>query len=1129
MQTWAKRGFQAALVTGGLLVIGAGVANASEAGTSVNPLGVPTPNLADVNVKVPVHIDQNTIGTALGGVSTPAVDQTINTRDLTKSLQAHPLSSQNKNIAVDPGQNISRGNTIPVDVCIPIDISGNAIAATGNASSVSHSTMDCSAQSPTVTDGRKGSIAGNEVAVDLTAPVQITNNAIAALGNAEAEGSSTVVSHVGTTPIITSGEKGTLTGNVVNVAGAIPVQAAVNAIAVGGNAESRGSAHADTAAGSVIRTDGKSSTLGGNVVAVPVGLPVEANGNGIAFVGNGDAASKSGADVLAGDNTELGWIHTNGDPATGAGNIVQAPIATKVLLAGNAIAGAGNTIAKGLTENNVEAGGTSHTDGTKSTISGNLVDPEVALPVEVFGNGVTAIGTAAGSDINKVTMMAGGDTYTVGDKSTLGGNDAVAPIAGAADVFGSGASLLGNASGTASNDSKVNDGGYNGTLGNDAVGGGNIAFVPVALPAEVFGAGGSLGGNADGLAKEVKDVEAGHIANTNDDRGTVSSNIAAVPVSAPVQVFGDAVGWVANVSGTANSDTTSTAGNATHANGAKGSASGNIAQVPVSLPTQLFGDTANLVGNGDAIAKGVTTSVAGGGATTDGHGGAITGNVADVPVAGAIQGTGLSAAAGAVDNALASNMTSSTAGGADKTTGEFGSVAGNLAQVPAAPVVQVFGDAVSAAGIATAKDDTKVWDTAGKDAETSGVGGGISGNVARVPAAATAAVFGDSVTAGGLAASLTKGYIDPSAGGDTTTSGALGSVSGNVANVPGAVNAAVNGDAVGAAGNAASDATAWTGNFAGGVTKTDGHFSAVSGNIAQVPYVADAQVLADSVAAAGQAGSKSALTQISTAGGDSATSGLAGSLAGDVVSVPAAVNAEVVHDAVGGAGNAFQAGNNKTADLAGGDIFTNGLSGSGAGDIVQVPVAGVAQVFGDAASVVGITGTGGTNLTDVATAGRHATAGASNTLSGVNGNVPAGVVAQIVNVPLRVLGQAVTHENNLTSVTTSNEHALVDLPVSGQGLMGARELPSMGGLSILDQLVHVGELAKLPGGAQERDLPGANLLNGIKLPGVPAAAPKQERDLPSLSGVLPGAPEGAQLLQLPKTDGIKVIPHVAGM
>lgn len=61
MQTWAKRGLQTALVTGGLLMLGTGIASADE---NVNPDTPASP--LDLNATVPLDAANNAIGTPSG-------------------------------------------------------------------------------------------------------------------------------------------------------------------------------------------------------------------------------------------------------------------------------------------------------------------------------------------------------------------------------------------------------------------------------------------------------------------------------------------------------------------------------------------------------------------------------------------------------------------------------------------------------------------------------------------------------------------------------------------------------------------------------------------------------------------------------------------------------------------------------------------------------------------------------------------------------------------------------------------------------------------------------------------------------------------------------------------------------
>src|SRR5690606_40934362 len=70
MQNWAKRGLQTALVTGGLLMLGTGIASAEE---NVNPDKPASP--LDVSLTVPVKVGNNAVGTPFGQKHLPEIDK----------------------------------------------------------------------------------------------------------------------------------------------------------------------------------------------------------------------------------------------------------------------------------------------------------------------------------------------------------------------------------------------------------------------------------------------------------------------------------------------------------------------------------------------------------------------------------------------------------------------------------------------------------------------------------------------------------------------------------------------------------------------------------------------------------------------------------------------------------------------------------------------------------------------------------------------------------------------------------------------------------------------------------------------------------------------------------------------
>src|SRR5947209_16867421 len=131
MHTWVRRGLQTALVTGGLLMLGTGIASASE---NVNP---DTPaNPIDASVGVPLNINQNSIGTPAGPVDAPPVQQNLGTDEVTGPVtdQAAPLTGRaapavgqagvtTQDLGLPTGD-VLRGNKVVVNGIIPIDICG---------------------------------------------------------------------------------------------------------------------------------------------------------------------------------------------------------------------------------------------------------------------------------------------------------------------------------------------------------------------------------------------------------------------------------------------------------------------------------------------------------------------------------------------------------------------------------------------------------------------------------------------------------------------------------------------------------------------------------------------------------------------------------------------------------------------------------------------------------------------------------------------------------------------------------------------------------------------------------------------------------------------------------------------
>jgi hypothetical protein len=829
MQTWAKRGFQTALVTGGLLMLGTGIASADE---NVNP-DTPAGPL-DVNASIPLDISKNAVGTLGKQVNLPEVHKEISTKPATDELNralapvsrteafknaAPAISAANgattkvTGAASQVGQSLSHaadkradgvsepsvqstgdpfmGNKVVGNLALPIQITGNAVGVLGNAAVDSHETQPYLHNTDVSTSGAGGGFAGNVVNLDWALPVQISGNALGLVGSGKTSGSATQ-SAATTGDVQTDGTNGGLAGNVVSPQGATPVQVSGNALGwFLGHAETNFDGNNDATSGGWIVTEGSKGAGTGNVGALPVALPVKASNNAVSWGGDADTDGSSTSGATAGDTTPgihgiPSYIQTHGDDAFLGGNIVQPQGAVPATVVGNAAAWIGNSAAGSDVERaaniigtDATAGGFSSTAGRNAAGSGNIVDAPVAVPAEVFCVGGTWIGNAhaAGCE-NDVEATSGGGTYTNGNGSFLGGNSVHAQPAGTAEVFGVGGSWIGNASGSATENKKVTAGGYNGSQGNESTGSGNVAQVPAALPVEVLGVGGSWIGQGRGTAEECKDITAGGGGSTQDDHGAGSANLIAAPVSAPVQAFGIGGAWIGQGHGAAATDTTSTAGGDLNANGKEGFLAGNLGDVPVSLPAQAHGIGASWIGNGFGQSDNLTDSTAGGDATATGEGGSIAGNIVQVPTGGAASVFGLGAVWGGVAHGDAVNDVASSAGGDSTTNGNGGSIAGDVVSAQLMPVAQVFGDAASLVGVARGTGINSTETNSGGDITTSGVGGALSGDIFDAPVAAVAQVFGVAASLGGVAHAVADNTTVGTVGGTDTTAGPEQALSG---------------------------------------------------------------------------------------------------------------------------------------------------------------------------------------------------------------------------------------------------------------------------------------------------------------------------------------------------------------
>ncbi|MGM1059766.1 beta strand repeat-containing protein, partial [Saccharothrix sp. Mg75] len=764
-------------------MLGTGIASAQE---NVNPDAPPNP--LDAKVRVPVDVDHNNLGTPVGNRDLPTVHREIGTpsvsgtpagriaapaNPLLRAVQERVQDVQERVQGVETA-GITRGNTADADVVVPVGVCGNAVAAGGDAYTEGDCAKSVDSTGDIRTDGSYGAFSGNVASLAAAVSPQVSGNAVAGLANAETR-STTAQDATAGGDVTTSGRHGSLSGNVAAAQAAAPVQVTNNAFAAGGNSHSRSAASNDAAAPGVLRTSGDRGTAGGNVLGAPLAPVVAVSGNGVGAAGNADAQAENSASAKAGDTeVEQGyekWSTTSGNDGTLAGNVVQPSLAGPVSGANNAFAGVGNSDVTSSSANRSEAGGNSVSSAQDGVLSGNFADVPIALPTSGAGNSLAGVGNSSSRHANDAEATAGGDTYTDGDRSVLSANSANLPPAGAVDLCGNSLAGGGIAGSECDNEVTADAGGRNGSTGNDAVGSGNIGQVPIGAPAEAFGNGVGAAGSSAGNSSERKTIRSGAVADSHDDNGTVSSNVISAPTAAGGQVFGNSGGAVANPTSRTDSDTEIDLGNPPKANGKHGSASGNIVHVPTSNPAQVFGDSVVGVGNGSSDTTNKLDSRSGGTAVTTGDEGSLSGNVLSVPEASSPQVFGSAIGAGSNVDSESRNEFGSFSGGDVYTSGDDASLSGNgVGAQPTVPL-QVFGDAASVAGNGRSDVDSGSDLAAGGRHLTSAEDSSWSGNLLTAPLGAEPAVHGDSVSALGIAKTTTDSVVESRSGGTTDTSG----------------------------------------------------------------------------------------------------------------------------------------------------------------------------------------------------------------------------------------------------------------------------------------------------------------------------------------------------------------------
>ncbi|MEV1166976.1 chaplin family protein [Nonomuraea sp. NPDC049784] len=467
---------------------------------------------------------------------------------------------------------VGGGNQVDLPISLPIDISGNSIAAVGSshASSQGGATVVNRGGISNKTSGNGSVLGGNQITAPISAPINACGNAVSLIGKSDAgcKGGATVRNQGkgGAGGNRTSGDGSVLGGNQITAPISAPLNVCGNAVAIFGEATAGckgGSSVHNTGVGAGgNRTSGNGSVLGGNQVIAPISAPINICGNSVAVLGRAFAGCKGGSTVS--NNGGSHGYHkavgstgndTDGRFGVGSGNQVIAPISLPVDVCGNAVGNApAGCLGGAKVENSGGGSGAADnvTSGRGGVLAGNQVVAPITAPINVCGNAVAVLGHAfagckGGASVKNGGRGAGGN-YTSGRGGVLAGNQVIAPITAPINICGNAAAVLGRSDAHCKGGAKAGNtgGGGNRTSGRGGVLAGNQVIAPITAPINVCGnavavlgdaAAGCLGGANVGKPEHGGPIGYGHFSATatKEAKRGLLPTLPAVPAMGGLQ------------------------------------------------------------------------------------------------------------------------------------------------------------------------------------------------------------------------------------------------------------------------------------------------------------------------------------------------------------------------------------------------------------------------------------------------------------------------------------------------------------------------------------------------------------------------------------------------------------------
>ncbi|HET6167552.1 MAG TPA: chaplin family protein [Marmoricola sp.] len=337
MHAWIRRALCAVGLTGGIVLLGIGLAEASSADGTSGPhttgeSGILSGNQTAVDAQAPINLSGNQV-TVIGqhNHATSAGASSTGTGG-GGSAPASPTTSGE--------HGIGSGNQTAVDAQAPINVSGNQVTVIGQDNDVKSAGASATpgggapSSSPT-TSGAHGIASGNQTAIGVLAPIDVSGNQVTVIGqgnDVKSAGASATPGGGGAGTATTTGAGGLLSGNQTALGIALPINASGNQVTVIGQDNTNTSAGATTTGGGGsgaatggATTSGANGAVSGNQTGIAVLAPIAATGNQVTVVGEDNTNTSTGGSTSDGGTTSPPGTTTGGGTTSPPGGVVSPP------------------------------------------------------------------------------------------------------------------------------------------------------------------------------------------------------------------------------------------------------------------------------------------------------------------------------------------------------------------------------------------------------------------------------------------------------------------------------------------------------------------------------------------------------------------------------------------------------------------------------------------------------------------------------------------------------------------------------------------------------------------------------------------------------------------------------------